>query len=259
MPSNSSLVLMNIFDFIGIIAFSFSGVLAAHGKRIDPFGVFVLAFLTAFGGGIIRDLIINRYPLYWVTHEYYVWMTLGIALTAPFLLRQYLKLKHRAKVTFIWMDTIGLAAFAIGSTAFCLEMGMPYLVSVLLGVCTGVVGGLFRDICLNQVPLVLSDGEPYASSAFLGGWIYVGLHQIDTPYELDLLISMILIIAIRMYCWHNHLRPIRFWHQTPDDVLGPISYSKDTRHPQPTDPMDTNQSQPSSSINQNDKSNPANS
>ncbi len=98
-------------DFVGIVAFALAGILAAEGKNVDPVGVFVMAFTTAFGGGIVRDLIIDNRPLYWIAHEEYVWVTLLMTAVAP----------------------------------------------VLMGVCTGVFGGLLRDVFLNRLPMVMSD------------------------------------------------------------------------------------------------------
>lgn len=117
-------------DFVGIVAFALAGILAAEGKNVDPVGVFVMAFTTAFGGGIVRDLIIDNRPLYWIAHEEYVWVTLLMTAVAP----------------------------------------------VLMGVCTGVFGGLLRDVFLNRLPMVMSDQQPYASAAFVGG---VGLRIVE--------------------------------------------------------------------------------
>ena len=143
-------------DFVGIVAFALAGILAAEGKNVDPVGVFVMAFTTAFGGGIVRDLIIDNRPLYWIAHEEYVWVTLLMTAVAP----------------------------------------------VLMGVCTGVFGGLLRDVFLNRLPMVMSDQQPYASAAFVGGWVYVLLNYCGVSEFAAVFGATFLIVALRMICWY---------------------------------------------------------
>ena len=131
-------------DFVGIVAFALAGILAAEGKNVDPVGVFVMAFTTAFGGGIVRDLIIDNRPMYWIAHEEYVWVTLLMTAVAPVVIRRFRdKTLH---TLFVWSDAVGLGFFAAGGTSLSLTAGLPALASVLMGVCTGVFGGLL-DIC----------------------------------------------------------------------------------------------------------------
>lgn len=96
-------------DFIGIVAFALAGILAAKGKKVDPVGVFVMAFVTAFGGGIVRDLIINNRPMYWIAHSEYVWVTLFMAAFAPLIIRRFRD--NNLHTLFVWSDAIGLGFF----------------------------------------------------------------------------------------------------------------------------------------------------
>lgn len=106
-------------DFIGIVAFALAGILAAQGKKVDPVGVFVIAFVTAFGGGMVRDLIINNRPMYWIAHQEYVWITLFMAAVAPTLIRRFRdKTLH---TLFVWCDAVGLGFFAAGGTSVSLS------------------------------------------------------------------------------------------------------------------------------------------
>ena len=107
--------LLQLTDFIGIVAFAIAGILAADGKKVDPVGVFVLAFTTAFGGGLLRDLIIDNRPFYWIAHEDYVWMTLILSAFAPALIRHFRR--YLSYALFIWSDAIGLGFFSAGGTA----------------------------------------------------------------------------------------------------------------------------------------------
>lgn len=196
-------------DFIGIIAFALAGILAAKGKEVDPVGVFVMAFVTAFGGGMVRDLIIGNRPMYWIAHQEYVWATLFMAAFAPAIINHF---KDRSfHQLFIWSDAIGLGFFAAGGTSLSLAYGLPYLPAVLMGVCTGVFGGLLRDVFLTRIPMVMSDRQPYASAAFIGGWAYIGLTLAGATEFVSIFASTFLIVGIRMLCWYKGWGIVRYW------------------------------------------------
>ena len=183
-------------DFIGIFAFALAGILSASQAKIDPVGVFVLAFTTAFGGGIFRDTIIDNRPYYWIENESYVWLTILLAVFAPTIIAKFKT--WFAPSVFIWLDAIGLSFFSVNGTALCLQAGIPALSATILGVCTGALGGMIRDVLLNRLPL------------FLGCWLFVGLNHFwpsaDTvPHEAALWISTASIIGIRMFCWYKKL------------------------------------------------------
>lgn len=198
-------------DFAGIVAFALAGILAAEGKNVDPVGVFVMAFTTAFGGGIVRDLIIDNRPMYWIAHEEYVWVTLLMTAVAPVVIRRFRdKTLH---TLFVWSDAVGLGFFAAGGTSLSLTAGLPALASVLMGVCTGVFGGLLRDVFLNRLPMVMSDKQPYASAAFAGGWVYVLLNYCGVSEFAAVFGATFLIVALRMICWYYN------WEVVNYDVL----------------------------------------
>lgn len=197
-----------IADFVGILAFAIAGILAAAGKRFDPVGVFVLAFTTAFGGGLFRDLVLGAQHFYWIENEAYVWMTVALAAFAPSIIRRF---RHHIPYSlFIWCDAVGLGFFSVSGTALSLSSGVPLLASTILGVCTGVMGGMIRDVLLNKVPMVLSDRQPYASAGFLGSWIYVGMWHFGIDQQFALWFCTLLIIGVRMLCWYRGLDLIRY-------------------------------------------------
>lgn len=200
--------LLVLTDAVGIVAFSLAGILAAKGKRTDPVGVFVVAFVTAFGGGILRDLIIDNRPMYWIANQQYVWVTLFLSTIAPFIVRRLQdKLLH---TLFIWSDAVGLGFFSAGGTALSLAAGLPYLPAVLLGVCTGVFGGLLRDVFLNRLPMVMSDRRPYASAAFAGCWLYIGLKEIGSSDNTALFATTLFIVVFRMLSWYKNWEIVRY-------------------------------------------------
>ncbi|MDY6010831.1 MAG: trimeric intracellular cation channel family protein [Duodenibacillus sp.] len=217
-------------DFIGIVGFAFAGILAAMGKKVDPVGVFVLAFTTAFGGGLMRDLIIDNRPFYWIAHEEYVWMTLGLSIVAPFVMRS---LKEKLLHTlFIFSDALGLGFFVICGTAMSMKAGIGPLPSAMLGVCTAVFGGMVRDVFLNRMPLVLSDRQPYASAAFAGCWVYIGLIYSGSDETQTLWFATMLIVVVRMVCWYKDWNIVSYGRfQKKDGTLHDTEQQPKKKHP----------------------------
>lgn len=165
--------LLTVIEIAAICAFAVSGLIEAARKRMDIVGVFTVAFVTAFGGGTLRDLLLDRRPLAWVHHQEYVWLVLALAVAGPPLLGL---MRHR------WIerlmqatDALGLGLFAASGAALSLAVEMPVIVVVLLGVTTGVFGGVLRDVLCNEIPVIFQDHRPYALCAFIGCWVLVGL------------------------------------------------------------------------------------
>lgn len=184
-------------DTVGIFGFALAGIMAAAGRRVDPVGVFVLAFTTAFGGGLIRDIIIDRRPFYWVEHDYFVWGILVLTIFAPRLVIRFSE--KTANRIYLWSDAVGLGFFsAAGTWAAYVDARFPSIAAVLIGVCTGVFGGLLRDVFLNRVPAVLSDRKPYAAAAFAGSWLAVLFAKVGTDPTTALWTTAAAIIFFRM-------------------------------------------------------------
>lgn len=161
-------------EMLGTAAFAITGALAASRKNMDIFGFFVLALMPAIGGGTVRDVIIDRTPVFWIADNRYVIVALVAALVV------YLtswKPGSRRRLL-IWMDALGLALFATLGTQISLAHETGPLVAVMLGVTTAVTGGMIRDIICTEIPLVLS-GEIYATAAFVSSLIYVAADYMD--------------------------------------------------------------------------------
>lgn len=185
-----------LVEWAGTLAFALSGVLAAARKQLDIAGVFVVAFLAAFGGGTVRDLLLDRRPFFWVGSVEVLWGVLILCIVAVFVLgHRHVPLTERA---ILWPDALGLGLFAITGVHYALSAGMPALVAVLLGVTTGMFGGVLRDVVCNEVPASLHDRQPYSVSAFVGGWVYVGMWHTQTPGWLSLTICSLLVTGLRM-------------------------------------------------------------
>jgi len=183
-------------EVLGVIAFALSGVIEAARKHFDLVGVVMVSFVTAFGGGTLRDVLLERKPFFWVEQEFWVWALIGISIAMPFFFRsRHMELPERAILV---PDAIGLGIFTAGGTHIALELGSSPLVSVLMGVITAVVGGVFRDVLVNEVPRAFHDHQPYAVIAFAGGWVVVLLDALSVPTSITLLIGSGLIILVRL-------------------------------------------------------------
>ncbi len=156
-------------EMLGTAAFAVSGALAASRKRMDIFGFCVLALMPAVGGGTIRDVVIDRMPVFWVNDNRYVAVAIVAALVVFF--APHRKAGQRRELL-IWADALGLALFATLGTEICLQHGTGPLVAVMLGVTTAVTGGMIRDVICNEIPLILSR-EIYATAAFAASLAFV--------------------------------------------------------------------------------------
>ncbi|MEG0820227.1 MAG: trimeric intracellular cation channel family protein, partial [Burkholderiaceae bacterium] len=200
----NQLQLLQLLEFIGVVAFALSGIMEGERKKVDPVGVFVLAFITAFGGGTIRDLLLDRRPFYWVQEESYVLVVFAMTLAAPLVLR--VMHKHFPFWLFLLADAVGLALFSVAGTAMAIEAGLPAFSATMVGVVTGVFGGLLRDVFLNEIPMVLKDGKPYATAAFVGCWTYLALVWLDLGEASSLWIAAVVTVLVRMLAWRRDWR-----------------------------------------------------
>jgi uncharacterized membrane protein YeiH len=188
--------LIQVIELLGIIAFAFSGFIEARRKDMDVVGVFTVAFITAFGGGTLRDLLLDRRPFFWVEHQEYTLLVFILALViTPFMRHLRFAFSERILVT---ADALGLGLYSVLGATMAQEAGMPPFVSVMMGVIAGIFGGVLRDVVCNEIPMVFRRGQLYATCAFLGCWCYLLLGWLDAPEALSLPASIFVIVAIRM-------------------------------------------------------------
>jgi uncharacterized membrane protein YeiH len=203
---------------VGVLAFALSGVLAAIRKRLDVVGVVFVAFVTALGGGTLRDLLLDRQPFFWVAHQEWVWVVIALGVLGSIVLRaRHFEPTFRA---IQWPDAIGLGLFAASGTQIALESGSTPLIATLMGVVTAAVGGILRDVLLNEIPWVVASYQLYAVIAFAGGWLVWLLHLAGVSPALNVALSAVAISLVRILA-------IRFNWQLPnwrrDDHTGSIS------------------------------------
>ncbi|MFJ2992830.1 trimeric intracellular cation channel family protein [Pandoraea sp. NPDC087047] len=188
--------ILAIMEAIAVLSCAISGFAEARKQHLDPVGAFVLAFATAFGGGTLRDVLLDHRPFYWVQHQWYSVIILVLSLFTS----AVLKLVSRVATERVLLitDAIGLGFFSASGTSLALQTDMSAFMSVMMGVITGVGGGVIRDILCNEVPLVLRDTRPYAVCAFIGGWIYIALTYVDLDPVYTLSISAFSVIFVRL-------------------------------------------------------------
>jgi uncharacterized membrane protein YeiH len=196
---DTSWLLLNgtiLFEVIGTLAFALSGLIEAARKRLDLVGMAMVSGLAAFGGGTLRDIILDRRPFFWVENEIWVWIIILICIGALLFMRsRHLEPTERAMQ---WPDAIGLGAFTAGGTQLALNAGVPAVISVIMGVLTAIFGGVLRDIVVNEIPKAFSDHIPYAVIAFTGGWVVVGLNLLGIQAFIAVAVGAVFTIVLRV-------------------------------------------------------------
>ncbi|MDP2868065.1 trimeric intracellular cation channel family protein [Methyloversatilis sp.] len=189
-------LLIAAIEFAATLAFALSGFIEAARRRMDVVGVFAVAFITAFGGGTVRDVLLDRRPFFWVEHQAHVWLIFLLSLAAvPWLRARHHRFTERA---ILIPDALGLGLFTVTGVSLAYEAGMPVFVSAMMGVITGVFGGVMRDVICNEVPYVFRDHRPYALCAFVGAWAYLGMNALDVTPLVSLGVAVVLIAGLRL-------------------------------------------------------------
>lgn len=199
-------------DLAGVIVFALSGVIIACRSRMDPFGMLVLAAMTGIGGGTLRDLLLGIRPVFWVTDPTYLWVTI-ITVVSSIIGFHYI---HRlSRIVLPVLDAFGLAIFTIIGAHKALALGHGGTVAVLMGLLTGVAGGMLRDVLARRVPMVLRQ-EIYATASIAGATAYVTLytHPIHPYATIALPILVILALRLSAIYWRLSL-PVFAWITSP--------------------------------------------
>jgi uncharacterized membrane protein YeiH len=161
---------LKLIEILGVAFFALGGGLEAERKGMDLIGIYAIAFVTALGGGTLRDILLDRHPLFWMVRPDYALVILGMAVAAA-LIRRFRRnpLTERAVVV---PDAFGLGFFTATGTAVAFDAGAPPFLSMLMGVITATFGGVLRDIACNEVPLIFKHGQLYATCAFLAAVVF---------------------------------------------------------------------------------------
>ena len=185
--------LFYVLNLLGAAVFAVSGVLAAGRKGLDLLGVLVVAVVTAIGGGTLRDLLLDRHPIFWFREMEH----LAVIAVASLLGVGYLRVRRPPERSLLIADALGLAVFTVTGAQVALAADLPAVIVVIMGVMTGVAGGVMRDILLAEIPLILRRGHLYATAAITGASLYLLLLAAELPGPLPTVLAMASIVGLR--------------------------------------------------------------
>jgi uncharacterized membrane protein YeiH len=189
--------LIRTIEVIGIIAFALTGVYEARKKGMDIIGVYAVAMITAFGGGSLRDVILNRHPLFWIEHYGYTVLLLGLSIVTVLVIRNFFAINRFVKAVLV-LDALGLGLFSASGASVANQLGNHWFISAILGVTTGVFGGVMRDIICNEIPHVFSRTELYATCAFVGSCSYLVIFSAGGDEIAAVLACIMITFVLRM-------------------------------------------------------------
>jgi len=204
------LSLFNVLDILGTIAFAISGALSAMNRRLDLFGIFIIAFVTAIGGGTIRDVLIGSTPVMWMENVLYIYL-IGFVTILAIVFRN--KLNYLKKSLFLF-DTIGLGVFTITGVETGIQNNLDPIISVALGAVTGTFGGVIRDILCNEIPVIFRK-EIYATACLIGALAYVTLYDMGVNADIIYVVTSLTVICIRIIVVKYHLTLPSFYPTSP--------------------------------------------
>lgn len=209
-PNPTMLSVLYWITLIAVIVSSASGVLKAGIKRFDLFGVIMIAIATGLGGGSLRDMLLDR-EVFWIRDQMFFIASIGSAIAVFFGAR----LTHISPRLFLIPDAAGLATFSIAGTLVSLMLGVPWLVASFMGVMTGAMGGIFRDILCNEPPIVFH-GPLYATVSWLGSLFFIGLLYNGIEITLAAIIAGLSIFAVRLIALHYDIHLPSYRIKTTD-------------------------------------------
>ncbi len=201
--------MLTVIYLIAITAEAMSGALAAGRRNMDIFGVAVIAFVTALGGGTIRDMVLGHFPVGWTQHPEYIYLVISAGLLTTLFARHM----HHLKRVFLALDAMGLIAFSLIGCKVALEMNYPTVVVIMSGMITGICGGILRDVLCNQVPVVFRR-ELYASVSLMICALYLGLRALGVDTDLNTAISFGVGLTLRLLAiWRGWKLPTFSYQQ----------------------------------------------
>ncbi|MDO6597725.1 trimeric intracellular cation channel family protein [Oceanihabitans sp. 2_MG-2023] len=182
-----------IIDILGTIAFAISGVLIAMNKKMDPFGILIIAFVTAVGGGTLRDILIGQTPVSWMTNMTFTYVILATTV---------LTILFRSKINYLrtslfLFDTIGIGLYTVVGVEKGLSAGLNPVICIALGTISACFGGVIRDILCNEIPVIFRK-EIYATACILGGLTYFLIRKLPIDNNFVFVIAGIVVIIVRL-------------------------------------------------------------
>lgn len=193
--------MFHLLDIIGTMAFAMSGALTAMHKKLDPFGIFIIAFVTAVGGGTLRDILIGRTPVGWMLELNYVYVIIAGFLLAIIFRKKF----DRLRTSLFFFDTIGLGVFTLIGLEKGINIGLHPVICIALGTMTACFGGVIRDILCTEIPVIFRR-EIYATICIFGGIVFFMLKKLNLDADVLYLTTSLFIISVRLmavkFKWH---------------------------------------------------------
>jgi uncharacterized membrane protein YeiH len=193
--------MFHLLDIIGTMAFAMSGALTAMHKKLDPFGIFIIAFVTAVGGGTLRDIMIGRTPVGWMLDLNYVYVIIVGFILAIIFRKKF----DRLRTSLFFFDTIGLGVFTLIGLEKGINIGLHPVICIALGTMTACFGGVIRDILCTEIPVIFRK-EIYATICIFGGIVFFMLKKLNLEADILYLTTSLFIISVRLmavkFKWH---------------------------------------------------------
>lgn len=180
-------------DIFGTVSFAVAASLMAYKKNLDPFGIIVIAVITSIGGGTLRDVLLQNYPVFWIKNIIYI----VVICTASLLTQVWYRQISRVSDILLIFDAIGIGVFTIIGIKIALNFSVHPLICIIMGTITAVFGGVIRDVLCNEIPVILHR-ELYATLCMIGGGVFFLLKYLNIPMELSYTLSMLFIISTRI-------------------------------------------------------------
>ncbi|WP_296125582.1 trimeric intracellular cation channel family protein [Pseudomonas sp. Ga0074129] len=193
-------------DLFGVAVFAITGALMAGRKSMDLFGVLVIAIVTALGGGTLRDVILDNHPVSWIRDDIYIVVASLAAIGTVAWVRLTRPIHEKG---LLLADAFGLAVFTVIGTEVAMQHNVPHSTAIIMGVMTGVAGGVMRDVICNEIPLIFQK-EIYATACIAGALVFIGMRTLGTPHWLDTAVAMLTVLFIRLAAMHWHIGLPRF-------------------------------------------------
>jgi uncharacterized membrane protein YeiH len=198
LPSHMDWVVF--IEFMAVIVSAIYGVLLATRTGMDFVGSFAVAFVAAFGGGTLRDLFLDRTPLFWIGNPHYPMTVFAICILSSF----FAKLLPRIQPILIYPDAVGMALFTTVGTAIALEAQNSWFIAALLGTITGTFGGVLADVVCNEVPTLFKPSPLCATCAFTGAWIFILGTALPIPPTIIVVIATTIVVIFRLLAVHQN-------------------------------------------------------
>lgn len=190
-------MLLTVIEIVGIVVAAFSGIMEAKRNGMDLIGIYTVAFITALGGGTLRDVLLNRYPIFWVVYPEYAIGILVLSVVTALVLR-YKQIIIRPYAIII-PDALALGLYSAIGAAYAMELHLSWFITVLMGTITATFGGVMRDILCNKVPVIFKHGgHLYATCAFGAAVIYVVVKSITNDHVSAATASLITATTLRL-------------------------------------------------------------